>query len=297
MKIVKPFFIIGIAVAVNLSQAGCNAKQPQSPQSKKEIIPVKVIGVELRDIQESLDYVGTIEAQNEAIIYPKVSGKISEKIKEEGASVLKDETIVFIDRDEVGLKFEKAPVVSTLNGVVGKLFVDLGQHVNLQTPIAQVMDIEKIKIKLDIPEKYTAQLSLGLKAKIKVDAYPQQEFNGEVTKIIPVVELTSRTLPIEITGDNPGLILKPGMFARVSLILKKYEKTPVILKEALLDTKDEPAVYIIENNRAFLRKIKLGIKDGPYYQVTAGLKPGDLVVIMGQQRLYESAEVKIELEE
>ncbi len=170
--------------------AGC-AKKEGAAQNQTAI-PVKVMKVELKDIAESIEYVGNIKAQDEALIYPKVSGKIIEKLKEDGAVVEKGEVIAYIDRDEVGFNFEKAPVESSLKGIVGRVFVDIGSQVSPQTPTALVVNMDKVEIGLQIPEKYIPMISLGQKALIRVDAYPDEEFAGSVTKISPVVDLTTR---------------------------------------------------------------------------------------------------------
>ncbi|MCX7661626.1 MAG: efflux RND transporter periplasmic adaptor subunit [Candidatus Omnitrophica bacterium] len=289
----KSYFVFGLIFIFLFS---CEQKTKIKSQNQ-DFIPVKVMPVKLKDITYSLEYTGNIQAENQALIYPKVSGRVFQKVKEESEFIKKDEVILYIERDEVGLKFEKAPVLSSLEGLIGKIFVDLGEWVNPQLAVALVVDIKRVKINLEIPQNYAGLISLGLKAKVSVDAYPDKEFLGEVTKVVPVVDLATRSFPVEITLDNPENLLKPGMFAKVRLILKEFKDVPVILKEAVLGREPDLYVYVVENNQAYLRKIKTGLKEGPYLQVIEGLNPGDLVVIMGQQRLYEGAKVKSHIEE
>ncbi|MEW6101019.1 MAG: hypothetical protein AB1481_01855, partial [Candidatus Omnitrophota bacterium] len=80
--------------------SGCSGKIEQ--EKANEAIPVRVVKVEMRSLEEALDYSGSIKAQDEAVVYPKVSGKVIEKIKEEGSQVEKGEVILYLDRDEVG---------------------------------------------------------------------------------------------------------------------------------------------------------------------------------------------------
>ena len=282
-----------ILILFILLMAGCQPKVEK--QEVQEVIPVKTERVALRDLNEVLEYVGNIKARDEALVYPKVSGKIIEKTKVDGSAVKKGEPIAYIDRDETGLKFEKAPIESPLTGIVGRVYVDIGQNVFGQTPIALVVNIDKVKIGLDIPERYLPKASLGQEAEIKVDAYPQEVFAGEVTKISPVVSLENRAAPIEITLNNQDQRLKSGMFARVSLIIEKHASIPVILKEAIMGKEPDNYVYLIENNKAVMKKITLGIHSGPYYEVREGIKEGALVVIVGQQRLYDNAAVALEI--
>lgn len=283
----RKFYLVFIFIVLILT--GCQRMEDKA--KAKEAIPVKVIKIELRNINETLDYVGDIKAIEEVVVYPKVSGKVIEKVKEDGSRINKGEALAYIDRDEVGFKFEKAPVESPLTGIVGRVYVDLGQNVVIQTPIALVVDMDKMQINLDIPEKYLARIMVGQVANIKVDAYPQEEFVGHIAKISPVVNLDTRAAPIEITLDNPQHRLKSGMFAKVNIVIAEHKGVPVILKEAILGKESNIHVYIIENNKAVLRNIKTGIKQGPYFEIKEGLKNGDLVVIMGQQKLFDGAEV------
>ncbi len=283
-----------IAALIALAALGC--QKDGKKQAAKAIIPVKVSRVELKDLEETVDYAGNIRAQEEALIYPKVAGKIIEKIKEDGSLVNKGEAVAYIDRDEVGFKFEKAPVESPLTGVIGRVYVDIGENVTTQTPIALVVDMRRVEIDLDIPEKYYSKIALDQKAKVKVDAYPEEEFSGRVTKISPVVDLSTRAAPIEIAVDNPESKLRSGMFSKVSLVLAEHHNVPAILKEAIMGKEPNLYVYIIESQKAVLRNITAGIRQGPYYEVREGLREGDLVVIMGQQKLYEDAQVIMEEE-
>ncbi|MCX5656994.1 MAG: efflux RND transporter periplasmic adaptor subunit, partial [Candidatus Omnitrophica bacterium] len=172
----------------------------------------------------------------------------------------------------------------------------IGSNVGTQTPIALVVSMDKVKINLDIPEKYLPKVTPGQVAKISVDAYPENSFLGLITKISPVVDLITRTAPVEITMDNAGHFLKSGMFAKVNLIIEKHSNVPIILKESVIGKEPDTYVYVIEDKKAVLRKISLGIRQGPYYEVKEGLKEGDAVVIMGQQKLYGNAPVNAEEE-
>lgn len=273
---------------------GC-AKKEEAAQVGSSAIPVRVERVMLQDLDKPLEYVGSIKAQDEVLVYPKVSGKIIEKIKEEGIAVNKGETIAYIDRDEVGLKFVKAPVESPVSGVVGRVYVDIGAHVTQEDPVALVVNMDQVKINLDIPEIYLPKIFLAQEAEITSDTYPQKKFIGRVTKISPVVNLENRAAPVEIILDNPQYLLKSGMFVKVSLVIEKRPNAKVILKEAIIGKGQDSYVYIIENNKAVRRKISLGIHSGPLYEVTEGLKEEDMVVVMGQQRLYDDAPVIMEI--
>ena len=274
-----------------------SACAPQKAKEKpQEAIPVKVDKIKLQELNEILDYTGDIKAQDEAVIYPKVSGKIIEKIKEDGALINKGEAICYIDRDEVGLKFQKAPVESTLTGILGRVYVDIGQNVTSSTPVALVVSVDKVKIGLDIPEKYLPKINVGQQAEISVDSWPLEKFIGNITKVSPVIDLSTRTAPVEITIMNKEYRLKSGMFAKVRMVIEARNNVPVILQEAIMGHDPDNYVFVVQDKKAVLKKISLGIRQGPYFEVRQGLKEGDLVVIMGQQLLADGASVESEVE-
>lgn len=285
------FYILVCAVVVSMPMLlGCQQKKAQKTNGDAAI-PVVVSTVKLQDISQVINYAGDIKAQYEVNIYPKVTGKIIEKIKDQGDSVAKGEAIAYIDRDEVGLKFEKAPVESTLNGFVGRVFVDVGTSVDPQTAVALVVDMDAVEIYLDIPEMYLPRVVLGQSATVTVDTWPGERFSGQVIKISPVIDMATRTAPIEILVDNKDHRLMSGMFANVELVLETHKNVPVIFKEAIMGKNHDVYVFVVENNQAVLKKISLGIRQGPLLEVKDGLKEGDEVVVMGKQRLYEGATV------
>lgn len=269
--------------------AGCG--KGKDIAKKEEAIPVKVMKVELKNIQNSLDYVGDIKAQDEAKVYPKVNGKIIEKLAKDGAAVKKGDIIAYIDRDEVGFKFEKAPVESPLTGIIGRVYVDKGATVTPQTPIALVVDMDKVKVDLNIPEDYLSKISIGQSVEITLQSYPDKIFFGKVSLISPILDLETRTAPVEISIPNSGYRLKSGMFVQARLILEEHKKVPVIAKEAVMGKAPYFYVYVINENLARQKSVKLGIRQGADYEVTDGLKEADLVVVMGLQKLYDGAAV------
>jgi len=290
----KMVIYVLILSVMTLTAAGCGAKKDLGKREKSDVVPVKVMTVKLQDIYKTLEYVGNIKGINEAKVYPKVSGKIIEKVKEDGCYVTKGEVIAYVDRDEVGLKFEKAPIESPLTGIVGRVYVDIGSSVSTETPVALIADMSRAQIDLDVPENILPKVIIGQDAVVTVDAYPGEEFMAKVVKVSPVVDLATRAAPIELNVENKDRKLQSGMFADVHLILDVSKDVPVILKEAIIGKTPDTYVYVVEGDTTKLEKVVLGMKQGPYYEVAEGLVEGDKVVIMGQQKLRDGAVVRAE---
>ena len=279
---------------------GC---QQKAMQEKEEGIPVKVMRVELKEFEDTVEYVGDLKSIDEIAVFSKVNGKLFDYTVKEGDRVVKGQTIALVDRDETGLKFELATVESPISGIVGKTLLDKGANVLPSAafiggdPLAIMVNMDQMVVKFNVPEPIIPQLKIGLKAEIRVDAYPDDVFAGEVSKISEVLDTETRTLPIEISVDNKDHRLKSGMFSKVKLILSKHAPAPFILKEAAIGREPDLYVFAVEDNKAVLKKISSGIRQGPYLEVKEGLIEGDLVVIMGQQRLFEFAPVNVEIAE
>ena len=272
----------------------CACGNKDTKKTAVAAVPVRCIRLEARDLKRTLDYASSIKAQDDALVYPKVTGKILEKLKEDGSAVNKGDIIAYIDRDEIGFKFKKSPVDCPLTGIIGLVYVDKGDSVSPQTPIAFVVNIDNVRVSLDVPEKYLPAMVLGQKADISVDAFPSQIFTGKVSKISPIVDLQTRTAPIEIFITNPEHKLTPGMFARVKLLLEEKKEIILIPKEAVIGKKPNTIVYAIDGKIARQHKVKTGIRYGGEVEIEAGLTAGESIVIMGQQRLRDGAEVVVE---
>jgi membrane fusion protein, multidrug efflux system len=285
-----------ILLLAGAASIGAGCKEKKAVLNEEEKIPVRAQKVQLRDIAEAVEYVGDIRGVDEAKVYPKVSGKVMEKVKEEGAKVAKGDTLMYLDRDEVGMQYAKAPVESPLSGIVGRLYVDIGSNVSAQSAVALVMDMSKAKILLEVPEIHLPRVAVGQKASIRVDAYPGEVFEGTVTQVSPVVSLENRAAPVEILLDNADGRLRSGMFAHVALILQIHTGVPVVPKEAVLGKNSERFVYVVRSGKAKMAPVRIGVREGPQYEIKSGLAAGDMVVVVGQQRLREGVSVLVEQE-
>lgn len=293
--------IIVLMLFFVINTTGCQkAKTPQIQE--QPAVLVKVMNVEKGNIREVLSCVGDIKAQEEIIVYSKVSGKLIENTVSEGDIVKKNEVLALIDRDEVGFKFEKAPVVSPIDGIVGRIYLDKGTHIRASsdmssgTPVALVVDMDKMYVKINVIEKDIPKVKKGQKAEIMVDAYPDEIFTGEVDRISPVVDLASRTALAEIKLSNTDHRLKSGMFARVKVITSVHENALIVPIEAIVYQEGNANLFVVEQNIARLREVKIGFKDAGGVEIASGLKEGEKVIIEGAYGLKNNTRVKVKAE-
>jgi membrane fusion protein (multidrug efflux system) len=270
--------------------AGCEKQAQQAV----EAMPVEAVRVEKGSLNEMLFYVGDIKARDEAVVYPKVTGKIIEKLVKEGEAINKADILAYIDRDEIGFQFEKAPVESPIDGTVGNIYVDIGTSVSPQTPVGLVVNMDVVKVRINVTEKDLPKIKVGQPAKIKIDAYPDEVFQGVVERVSPVVNLASRTALAEITIPNSDYRLKPGMFARINILIGQKQGVLIIPRDAIIRENSSHYVFVIkQGNKVERRMIETGLNENNKFEVASGLSEGELVVTMGNTLLKEGSLVKM----
>lgn len=261
---------------------------------KMEIITVKAAPVKRRDMDFILYYAGSLKAENEVNIYSKVNGKLLEYLAGEGDAISKDQLIALIDRDETGLKYEPARVESAVSGIVGRTFLDKGENVIAQsTPVAVVVDMDIMLVRPDIAEADIPYIQKGQKALLKVDAYPEEIFEGEVIRISQVMDLSTRTLPVEIALANADNRLKSGMFARISIFAGNKEDILTVPEDALVREDSFSYVYTVGDSQADKVNVKTGIIQDNDVEILEGLEGLERVIVFGHRGLKDKAKVNV----
>ncbi len=296
--LVLSIFILIAIISLRLITKSQSQRDSQL-QTNGEKIRVKVTAVKKGDLNLTLFYVGSIKAKDEANVFSKVTGKLIEYSVSEGDAVSKGQTIALVDRDETGLKYELAPVESPISGIVGRTLLDKGANISTAasmtsgTPLALIVNMDEMIVRLNIPEPDIGYIKKGLKAQIQVDAYPQDNFQGEISKVSEVVDTQTRTLPIEIIIPNQDHRLKSGMFGRLQIIASQLKDRPYLLQDALVRELGVNYVFVVENSTAKKKKINTGIQDNSHIEILDGLKEGDLVITFGQQGLKDGASIEV----
>jgi len=288
-------FLAGLAM-IALFAAGCADKDLETYNNlEKDRFLVKTEKALTRDMEDSLAIVGTIKAMDEAVLYPRVSGKLLKNMLTEGDRVKKDQAVALIERDEPGVVYEPAPVPSTLNGVVGRIYQDSGVNVTPQTPIALVVSQGQVRVAVDLPERYVGRVFVGQSARIRVDAFPGASFPGKVYRVSPVVDTQSRCVVLEVLADNSGGNLKSGMFAEVSLVVGARSGAVAVPSSAVVEEGGRKYIFTpINGATAARREVKTGLANEEFTQITSGLRAGEDVIVFGLYGLKDGSKIKIE---
>jgi len=270
---------------------GCHSKKEMV---SKDIFYVHTQKIKRKDLKNEIIIAATLKAMDEAVIYPRTNGKLIKNLVREGDRIKKDEPVALIKKDEVGVVYEPAPVPSTLDGYVGRVYQDVGADVNPQTPIALIVSQDYLRLQADIPEKYLGDINLGQRIYVKVEAYPDKIFWGKIDKISPVVDKVSRTFLVEAVFDNKENILKSGMTAETHIILSEARNALSVPISAVVYRDNKPYVYIAdrENNIAIEKQVVLGLKNTDYIEVK-NLKEGTEIITVGLYGIKDKSRIKI----
>ena len=208
------------------------------------------------------------------------------------AKNLYDNAKIQLEQAEKQLSY--ATVKSPISGVITKKQVEEGEYINIGSPIATIIDISKLKIKLNVSEADVYQLKLNDKATITTDVYPGVTFEGNISFISSQGDDT-HNYPVEIIiSNNTKYPLKSGTIANVTIKLPVEPEALYIPRESLLGSITDAEVYVAENNKAIRKKIIVGSGNDKYLKVISGLNESEKVIINGQINLSDDKAIKIE---
>ena len=181
-------------------------------------------------------------------------------------------------------------IVSPINGVV-KEKASRGEYLQPGKAIVTIVQIDPLRLRVDIPEYAAASVKTGQTLTLTVEAFPGRTFNGRVVRIAPSLNEQTRALTVEAQVANPGNQLRPGMFAKSNLVTTKDAMAVMVPRRAVQTIAGLNKVFVIENGRSSERLVKLGAIDGDLIEVIEGVKSGELVAISNLDKLQEGSVV------
>jgi membrane fusion protein (multidrug efflux system) len=183
-------------------------------------------------------------------------------------------------------------VFAPFAGVTGSRLVSPGQVINKDTKLTTLVALDPVKIEVNVPERFLGQMQVGQKIAVKVAAYGDEIFKGEVYFIAPQVDPDTRTVLVKARIPNSDFRLKPGMFASLDLTLKIREDAVVVPEAALILNADSVSVFVVDDKKtAQLKMVKTGVRMEGQVEITDGLKGGELVIVEGYQKTQPGAPV------
>ncbi len=215
---------------------------------------------------------------------------ISERARDESAATLK------VQEAAVALaeaRYQKTQIRAPFAGIVGIRNVSVGDYVKEGQDLINLEDIDTLKLDFKLPEVLLAQIRRGQNVQVTTDALPGKAFDATVDAVDPHVDAAGRALSLRARLANPNGKLRPGMFARVRLILSEKREALVVPEEALVPQGADQFVFRVVDGNAQQVKVTTGVRRAARVEILGGLKAGDVVVTAGQLKLREGVPVRV----
>jgi len=182
-------------------------------------------------------------------------------------------------------------VVSPMPGYISDRPADVGEYVSPQQKVATVVNLNPLRVRLDIPEQAIPQVHTGESVSVSVSGYPDRNFAGRVARVSPNVTIASRTLTIEADVENPNAELKPGQFATVRILLPQTAPAVLVPQRALRTISGSTYVFVIKNGHAEQRLVQSGQTEGDLVELVSGIAADEVVAISNVDQLSDGASV------
>jgi len=184
-----------------------------------------------------------------------------------------------------------AVIRAPFDGYVAERLVSQGQYVQPQAPVMRIVRLQPLKLTAEVPERFAPWIETGREMRVKVDAFPDQEFRGVVVRVAPGVNLKSRAFAIEGEVPNPDGRLKPGTFARVQITTDHVDHAITIPVAAVQNRYGTNRVFLVQNGQLLAKEVVLGDRLQARVEVASGLDAGTSIVVADVEQLADGMKV------
>lgn len=209
--------------------------------------------------------------------------------------------------DLATIRLSYTRIASPINGTVSERFFDPGDLAVPTKTLVTIVQMDTVKVIVYFPENQIRFMVPALQARLTVAAYPDQVFSGTIDKVSPTLNPATRMFSSEIRVLNEKRLLRPGMFATVTLSVDLHPNALLVPKEAVLyreqylenSTNSETKisqlnyVFVVDEGKAHMRKVSLGHESGRMVEVCEGVNKGDQVVIRGLHQIADGDKVTV----
>jgi len=188
-------------------------------------------------------------------------------------------------------KLGDARITAPMSGLVKERLVSEGTYLKANSPVVTLVQISPLKLRVDMPETAIESVRAGRAVQFTVDSLPDKMFDGRISRLSPSVNQQSRTLKLEALVDNSNGTLKPGLFARVTILTGKTEKALVAPAGALFTVAGLEKLFVIDGGKVSERIVRTGSRGADYVEILEGVKEGDVIATSNLGSLQQGREV------
>ena len=194
-------------------------------------------------------------------------------------------------------RLERTVVTAPIEGVLDDRLVEVGTMVNSGTPVARIVDLDPVKVRGGVPERYAADIRLGAQTSVTFDVLEDRTFDGTINYVGAAVNPSNRTFPIELTLPNAGRAVKSEMVANVEVVRRVIEDALVVPQDALVRIEGGYQVYLVSGPAVSpmveARPVTVGASQRNEAVITSGLSAGERLVVVGQRLVAAGDRVRV----
>ena len=190
-------------------------------------------------------------------------------------------------------KLAKTELTAPFSGIIGLRVVSEGDYVKEGADLVNLEAIDPIKVDFRVPETFLKDVQVGQSVVVALDALPGKTYDGKIIALNPLVDAGGRALVIRAQVRNQDTALRPGMFARVTLITRSEKESLVLPEEALVPLGTEQFVFRVVDGKAVRTTVKTGQRRDSKVEILSGVSKDDVIVSAGQIRLRDGVEVRV----
>lgn len=211
-------------------------------------------------------------------------------VKNASAQVRQREATVGIMRKRLGDTTIRAP----LAGLIARRHVSAGEYVKENTAIFTIVVANPLKYVGTVPERQAPDVRAGQTVRLTVEAFGDKAFTGTVVRVAPAVDVATRTLVLEARVPNGDAALRPGFFAKGTVLTRQDPTAVFVPGEAITSVAGITKLFVIANGRAEERLVRPASRQGTWVEVGAAVKPGDVVAVSNLPLLFHGAPVDLQ---
>ncbi len=187
---------------------------------------------------------------------------------------------------------KKSIVRSSINGIVGRKFIEEGMFVGPGSPIFQVVDFKTIVIKAQLPETQVSKVKRDMAVKVDIPALGK-EYDGKVHVVLPAADPVAKTFQLRVKVENPDYNIKIGMAATINIIAEEHTNVIVTRQDVVIEETGSRSVFVEKDGKAEKRTVILGPTEGSRVIIEDGLTEGESLIVLGQRDLVDGQPVVV----
>ncbi|NOY85396.1 MAG: efflux RND transporter periplasmic adaptor subunit [Nitrospirae bacterium] len=208
-----------------------------------------------------------------------------EKLQFDLAAAISEKNQAQVALDQAQRNLRLTVLKSPIDGMILETYHDTGEVIAVGTVLARMADTTWMTFDVGVSDLELSHLNLGDTVFVRIDALSKEERKGQITRISGNASPTRGTFPLEVRLENAKRSILPGMVARLRLSGEKHKTQVIIPMMAIHQENDIPFVFLVQDQKALRRPVKLGKVLGDRVLIQKGLKPGDAIVLIAQGRL------------